>query len=147
MSSLIRTAACADEGGLRAYWLAVALLALVLTGMLALAGRLGGIGLGEAASGTRAIIVLDILALSILLWPSVAVSIRRLADRSTPGWGLTPMLFGALFVLMLAFFGKPFALGSVAALAPVATLMVIVLAAWLVVDTLVASRQRSMAAR
>ena len=57
------------------------------------------------------------------------------------------MLFGALFVLMLAFFGKPFALGSVAALAPVATLMVIVLAAWLVVDTLVASRQRSMAAR
>lgn len=116
-----------------AYVASVALLSLANVSLLALGGWLSGIRLDHLDAGDPAVVFLHIGAFSALLFPSLSVAIRRIAERrSANGWGL-PVYALAVACFMIAFFGKPLAI-SISPLVP--GVMLMVLAAWLVVEML-----------
>ena len=75
------------------------------------------------------------LALTLLVWPTMALTVRGLyARRKWCCWGAA-MHGAAVFMLMEAYFGKPFGLASDSAVANLMpTLLFMGLTSWLIVE-------------
>ncbi len=109
------------------YWPSIPFVAVLLAaGVLPLA----------AAASQLMLALAEVSALSVLLWPVVAVAIRRLRDRRTHGWLCLPCYLACIVVLMAACFGKPVSLGDSTVAQMLPLVMLLFLTAWLIVDSL-----------
>ena len=119
------------------YWFAIGLVSLANLGIVAAFSYAAGLTYADYEYGSRTVVVVHLIALTLLFWPSMAVTIKRLHDRNTSGWwGALLHVFG-VFVFMQAYFRKPFMVESqpdILTLLP--PLVFAVLAAWLMVELL-----------
>ena len=96
-------------------------------------------------TGAREVVIINVLALTLLVWPTMAMTVRGLyARRKWCCWGAA-MHATAVFMVMEAYFGKPFGLASESTIANLMpTLMFMGLSAWLMIEWR-ASRVNSVA--
>ncbi len=117
------------------YWVAVAALTVVNTGLLGATSAIAGLSVDSFTSGAREVVIINVMALTLLVWPTMALTVKGLyARRKWCCWGAA-MHAVSVFVLMEAYFGKPFGLASesvVANLMP--TILFMGLSAWLIVE-------------
>jgi uncharacterized membrane protein YhaH (DUF805 family) len=110
------------------YWLAAILLAVVGIGLAFL------LGAAMATIGTSALVFATLLIQLILLYPSVALMVKRLHDRNHPGWWaafiMVPVVLQSVTNL-LGITGDPFNMGP---LDYVLTLVIVAVGIWFFVE-------------
>lgn len=119
----------------RSYWLGIGIVSCANLAIITTLSYAAGLTLDDYLYGAQSIIVVHLVALTLLFWPSMAVTIKRLHDRNTSGWwGALLHVFG-VFVFMQAYFRKPFMVDVQPDLLNIVpTLVFLVLAAWLIVE-------------
>jgi len=123
-------------GGLaRRYWMAVAALTVVNTMLLGATSAVAGLSVVSFTSGTREVVIINVLALTLLVWPTMSLLVKGLYARRKWAWWGAAMHAVSVFAVMEAYFGKPFGLASdsvIANLLP--TVLFMGLTAWLFVE-------------
>lgn len=117
------------------YWVAVATLTAINTVLLGATSAVAGLSVEAFTSGAREVVIINVLALTLLVWPTMALTVKGLhARRKWCCWGAA-MHAIAVFALMEAYFGKPFGLASGSTLANLMpTILFMGLSAWLIVE-------------
>ncbi len=117
------------------YWTAVAALTVLNSLILGATSAIAGLSVEAFTSGAREVVMINVFALTLLVWPTMSLMMKGLhSRRKWCCWGAVTHGL-AVFVLMEAYFGKPFGLASgsvIANLAP--TMMFMGLSAWLMVE-------------
>ena len=113
-------------------WRSGALLSLAIFLALLVIARLTGLALADRLAPAEAMTLVNMLALTLLIWPVSGLALRYLAARKGRRcWGalLYPL---AVLAFMVVSFGKPVALPDLpAALELVPTVLIAIIAAWL----------------
>lgn len=120
---------------LRRYWVAVAALTVVNTCLLGATSAIAGLSVSSFTTGAREVVLINVMALTLLVWPTMALTVRGLyARRNWCCWGAATHA-AAVFILMEAYFGKPFGLASESTIANlIPTVLFMGLSAWLLVE-------------
>jgi len=118
------------------YWIAVAILTLANTIALGITSAAAGLSLNSFIEGSREVVFLNMIALTVLLWPAIAVAVRGLRERHDRAWIGVGLHTVTVFVFMFAYFGKPFDVpGLTGSFKALPTVLFMVVAAWLMVET------------
>ncbi|MEO0618488.1 MAG: hypothetical protein AAFZ01_04335 [Pseudomonadota bacterium] len=119
----------------RRYWATLGALTMANIVALGATGAMAGLSVDAFTSGAREVVIINVLALTLLVWPTLALTVRGLAARRRwCFWGALLHTVG-VFAVMEVYFGKPFGLASGSAIANVVpTLLFLSLAAWLIVE-------------
>ncbi|MEL6287563.1 MAG: hypothetical protein AAFQ42_05875 [Pseudomonadota bacterium] len=119
----------------RGYWSTFALLFVVNTLVLGMSGALAGLSLDAITTGAREVVVINVLAMTLLIWPILSLTVRGLAARRSWCLGLAGVHALGMFALMEIYFGKPLGLASASPAANVLpTLLFIGLTSWVVAE-------------
>ncbi|MEL7544554.1 MAG: hypothetical protein AAGJ70_12345 [Pseudomonadota bacterium] len=117
------------------YWAMLGALTAVNTIALGATGAVAGLSVEAFTSGAREVAIINVLALTLLVWPTLTLTVRGFAARRRwCFWGALLHAVG-VFAVMEVYFGKPFGLASGSAIANlVPTLLFLSLAAWLIIE-------------
>lgn len=123
------------------YWIAITLFTGCNMIVLVATSAVAGLTLDSYMEGSPAVAVINMIAFTSLLWPGLAITLRRLDEcKNGTWWGLVIYIV-AVFVFMITFFGKPFEVGALpTAFNLLPTILFVILSAWLVVEFLVIRR-------
>ncbi len=129
--------------GCVSYWLWVVALTLANTAFLGITSAAAGLSLDSYIAGAREVVFLNMLALTLLFWPALALTLRRLHERQNWAWWGLAIHALAVLAFMMVYFGKPFALPEFATtIRLLPTVLFLVVAAWLVLELLIIDRTR-----
>ncbi len=120
------------------YWLAIALLTAFNVAILSATSWAAGLTLQSFTHRAPEVAALNIIALTLLFWPGIGVTLRRLdARQDRAWWGLAVYAF-AVFAFMITFYDKPFAIGATPSFVNLLpTILYVILSAWLIVEIVV----------
>ena len=117
------------------YWLAVLALTIANTIVLGATSAVAGFTITPFSGPSSELVILNILALTILFWPTAAFTIRRLFERRTLCFLGAAIHMLGVFLLMETYFGKPSGLLSGSTMAQsLPTLIALGLTAWITVE-------------
>ena len=125
------------RGGLATlpYWAAVAVVSLANVALLSIGCGCAGLSFEAFLEGRREVAFLNMIALTVLLWPGVAVAVSGLTRGERFGWWGVALYPLAVLTFMAAFFGKPFSLDVLAGFSRLLpTVLFLLMAAWLIVE-------------
>jgi len=117
------------------YWSALAMSAFVNAVLLFAVSVAVGVGPEDFLNGSREVVMINMVALTVLVWPGVSVAVASMMTGRNHALWVVALYPLAILVFMATFFGKPFAVapaGGILKLAPTACF--VAMSAWLVVE-------------